>query len=80
MDKNRELASSIIDLFEDLLDQYEIDIPSEDRDFEIKDMSPEEVKEAGFSHIYGSDYYYLEDAITEILSNYNRNFKEENGG
>ena len=68
MDKKRELAISIINLFESLLDEYEIDIPSEDRDMEMKDMTPEEIEDAGFAHIYGSDYYALEDAIVELLS------------
>lgn len=68
MDKNRELAANIIDLFEDLLDQYGIDIPNEDRDFEKRNMTEEEIEEAGFAHIYGADYYYLEDAIVELLS------------
>lgn len=67
MDKKRELAANIIDLFEDLLEQYGIDIPSEDRDMEMEDMTPEEIEEAGFAHIYGSDYYALEDAIVELL-------------
>lgn len=68
MDKTRELAISIIDLFENLLDQYGIDIPSEDRDMEMEDMTPEEIEEAGFAHIYGEDYYTLEDAIVKLLS------------
>lgn len=68
MDKTRELAIEIIELFEGLLDEHGIDIPSEDRDMEMEDMTPEEIEEAGFAHIYGSDYYHLEDAIVELLS------------
>ena len=67
MNKARELAISIIDLFEELLDEYGIDIPSEDRDMEMEDMTEEEIKEAGFAHIYGTDYYNLEDAIVALL-------------
>ena len=67
MEKERELAISIIDLFEDLLDIYGIDIPSVDRDIEIEDMTDEEIKEAGLSHIYGDVYYALEDEITKLL-------------
>ena len=69
MDKTRELAIRIIDLFEDLLDKHEIDIPSENRYMEMENMTPEEIEEAGFSHIYGDDYYELEDAIVELLNN-----------
>jgi hypothetical protein len=68
MDKKRELAASIIDLFEDLLEEYGIDIPNEDRDMEMEDMTPEEIENAGLAHIYGDSYYYLEDAIVELLS------------
>lgn len=68
MDKTRELAAQIIDLFEGLLEEHGIDIPSEDRDMEMEDMTSEEIEDAGFAHIYGSDYYYLEDAIVELLN------------
>ena len=67
MDKTREKAIEIIELFEKLLDEYGIDIPSEDRDMEMEDMTPEEIEDAGFAHIYGTDYYSLEDAIVELL-------------
>lgn len=67
MDKARELAASIIDLFEELLDEHGIDIPCEDRDIEIVDMTEEEKEEAGFAHIYGGVYFDLEDAIVELL-------------
>lgn len=69
MEKERELAVKIVGLFEDLLDKYGIDIPSEERNMEIKDMTDEEITEAGFSHLYGADYYRLEDEITELLKN-----------
>lgn len=71
MEKERELAISIIDLFEDLLDIYGIDIPSVDRDIEIEDMTDEEIEEAGLSHIYGDVYYALEDEITKLLKRLN---------
>lgn len=32
MDKKRELAARIVDLFDDLLDQKEIEVPCEDSD------------------------------------------------
>lgn len=69
MDKTRELAIQIIELFEELLERYKIDIPSEDRDCELASMNETEKKEAGLSHIYGTDYYDLEDSIVELLNN-----------
>mgnify|MGYP000737101459 FL=1 len=56
MDKNREVAIKIIELFEELLEKYEIQIPSEDRE-----NNPDEAS------IFGTNYYNLEDGITKIL-------------
>lgn len=56
MDRERELAIQILDLFEDLLEEHDITIPDEDRE-----GNPEE------SRLYGSAYYSLEDAITNLL-------------
>lgn len=56
MDKNREVAIKIIELFEELLEKYEIQIPSEDRE-----NNPAEAS------IFGTNYYNLEDGITKIL-------------
>jgi hypothetical protein len=49
------------------LDEHGIDIPSDDRDYEMEDMTEEEKEEAGFAHVYGETYYELEDAIVELL-------------
>lgn len=65
--KYRPYANRICDLFEDLLDEHGIDIPNEDRDAEMEDMTEEEIEDAGFAHLYGSTYYDLEDAIAELL-------------
>lgn len=65
--KYRPYANAICDLFEGLLDEHGIDIPDEDRDIEIVDMTEEEIEEAGFAHLYGAAYYDLEDAISELL-------------
>ena len=52
----RQLAIGICDAFEDLLEEKNITIPSEDRT-----GRPEEAR------LYGDEYYALEDAIVEIL-------------
>jgi hypothetical protein len=56
-DEARELAFAIIGEFEGLLDEKDITIPSADRE-----GRPEE------ACIYGSEYYLLEYAITDILA------------
>jgi hypothetical protein len=56
MDK-RETAIEILELFEELLDRYEIDIPDEDRE-----GHPTEAR------IYGKTWYDLEDSIVKILN------------
>ena len=56
MDKNRELAIDIIELFEDILEAKGITIPSKDREGKEEE-----------ARIYGSEYYELEDQITELL-------------
>lgn len=55
----RNIAINIIGLFEDLLAEHDIYIPSEDREGE-----PDE------AYIYGCEYYDLEDSITELLEQY----------
>lgn len=56
LEKNRDLAMRIIDKFEDLLCNYNIKIPSEDRE-QTEDEAC----------IYGTQYYDLEQSIIEIL-------------
>ena len=65
MEKEREIAIEILDEFEELLGRKEIKIPSEDRepDGEVPDEAC----------LYGSEYYELEDIITDILK---RNFRK----
>lgn len=74
MEKERELAIQIIDLFENLLDEYQLDIPSKDRDNEIESMTEEEIAEVCFSHLYGDDYYFLEDEITKTCKEFLQNY------
>lgn len=52
----RQMSCEICSLFEALLDDHGIDIPNEDREGE-----PDE------AHIYGDDYYGLEDQVTSLL-------------
>lgn len=56
--KNRDIAIKIIDEFEKMLEKYNIKIPSENRKY-CEDEAC----------IYGTQYYDLEDTITEILDN-----------
>ena len=55
-DDARELAFAIIGDFEELLDEKDITIPSNDREGREEE-----------ARIYGTEYYLLEDAITDIL-------------
>ena len=56
IDQNREIAIIIIEKFEELLSIKNIKIPNEERENEENEAC-----------IYGSDYYDLENTITEIL-------------
>lgn len=57
--KLRPFANKICDLFEDLLDEHNIDIPNDEREGDEEE-----------AHLYGSDYYSLEDAVVEILTKF----------
>jgi len=56
LEKNRELAVSIIDVFENFLYNKGIEIPNEDK-----------TGDSDEAIIYGLDYSYLEEAIKHIL-------------
>lgn len=56
MERNREIACEIIDIFENLLEEKNITIPSKD-----KEGNEDE------SRIFGEEYYNLEEKITELL-------------
>jgi hypothetical protein len=64
--KARGLASMIVDLFEDLLAEYNILIPNDEREGEEDEAC-----------IYGDDYYTLEDQITELLCEHIEELNEE---
>ena len=55
----QEYAWAILDLFEDLLDEKGIDIPSDDRS-----ESEDEAR------IFGSEYFELEDKIIGLLKSF----------
>ena len=54
--KLRKYSIAICELFEDLLDMHNIDIPDDDREGEEDE-----------ARLYGTTYYDLEDAVTDIL-------------
>ena len=56
IEKEREIAIEIIKEFEELLNRKGIQIPSQDRE-----GKPEE------ACLYGSEYYEIEDEVTDIL-------------
>ena len=64
----KEYAHSILDLFEDLLDEKEIDIPSDDREGDESE-----------ARIYGSEYYDLEDKVNTLLDGFKDNVLEAYG-
>ena len=57
--KIRHYSASAVDVLEDILDIYEIDVPSDDRE-----------GNEGEAHIYGCEYSDFEDAVTEIMSEF----------
>ena len=57
--KTRGIAVMILDIFEDTLADKGIVIPDDEREGDEDEAC-----------IYGSTYYELEDAITELLYNY----------
>ena len=63
----RHTSSDICELFEELLDKYDINIPDENREGD-----PDE------AHLYGDNYVDLEDSITEIILNLANQIKKEN--
>lgn len=62
MEKNREIACEILEVFEVLLDKYNIVINSDNR----KEMILS--GENNVAAIYGEEYFLLEDKITNILN------------
>ena len=57
MERERRIAIEILDEFEELLAAKDIKIPSNDRESDGRNESS----------LYGTEYYDLEDKITDIL-------------
>lgn len=66
----RELAIDVIQHFEDLLAEYNIKIPDNDREKENDDIE---------ACIFGGTYYTLEDNVYETLYKALKNVKLESG-
>jgi len=56
LDPRRKIAINVLSKFEEFLDNHDITIPSSDR-----------TGEKGEARLFGSEYYELEDSITEII-------------
>lgn len=61
MEKAREIACEILDIFEDFLQVKNIKIPNKERDEYESDKDTEK------AILFGSEYYSLEDEITELI-------------
>ena len=61
VEKERELACNIVDVFEDFLSDKGIEIPNKERDEYEADEDTEK------AILFGSDYYSLEDEVTDLL-------------
>lgn len=59
---NRNIASEIVELFEDLLDAREIDIPCEDEEEEKIRI------EESNARLYGMEYWHLIEAVESLLN------------
>lgn len=66
MNIERKYAIEIVELFEKLLEEKNIIVPSDDREGEEEEAS-----------LYGTEYYSLEDSITELLEKYKAELKDE---
>ena len=55
----KEYAQSMLDLIEELLDEKDIDIPSDDREGDECE-----------ARLYGSEYYDMEDKFNKLLDNF----------
>lgn len=62
MEEKRRIAIDILAEFEELLNEHNIKIPSEDREGNEEEAC-----------LYGSEYYQLEDSITKTIDNIRAN-------
>lgn len=65
MTEAREVAIQICSLFEDILEEHDITIDTQERRDYMEDMDEGEKEEV--ARLFGSVYYSLEDDITEII-------------
>ncbi len=63
VNKEREIAINILAEFEDFLNVHNVKIPNKEREVYDCDEDTEP------AILFGSDYYILEDKITEIIKN-----------
>lgn len=63
--KLRQFSASICDVFEELLDKYDITIPDEDRTGDESE-----------ARLYGMEYADTEDYVTQILVELAKHIKE----
>ncbi len=63
MTKERELACTILDEFEDFLAGHDVKIPNKERD---EYECPEDEK----AILFGSEYYSLEENLTEMIKKF----------
>ncbi len=66
VNKIREIAIQCVNEFEELLEEKNIDISSDDREGNKEE-----------AHLYGTEYYQVEDGITSILTNKLNKIKRE---
>lgn len=63
MDKKRELAARIVDLFDDLLYQKGIEVPCEDKQEQADRHDHENT-----AKLYGMEYWDLLDRVEKLLN------------
>ncbi len=68
MDKMRELANAIVETFEEVLDRYDVTLPSSEDD---------EREQGNTARLYGMTYYGLLDAVEALIADYCKDVKSE---
>lgn len=68
MEKMRELASAIVETFEEVLDRYDVTLPSSEDD---------EREQGNTARLYGMTYYGLLDAVEALIADYCKDIKSE---
>lgn len=68
MDKMRELANAIVETFEEVLDRYNVTLPSSEDD---------EREQGNTARLYGMTYYGLLDAVEALIADSCKEVKSE---